>query len=499
MTLVQRLEENAAKFPCKVALIYRDTGMDYATLNSVSNRLANYFLEAGLKKGDKVGLMLPRIPELVISFLSVVKAGGTVAPINFELSDKDITGIFDDIMPRFLIVHESFLDLAKRSLRLSSNISVITVGSDKAEFLSLGGILKKGNPDNPSVDIDEDDVIYLNYTSGSTGNSKGALTTHSNIIWNTLASAKALGLEINDVHLCLFAPFAHPHEIIARPIYLGGTIVLVDKIYPKSIAEAISKHRVTCIMGLAPMYEKLLDVLRHNNLDLSSLRVVESGGMFTPPELIERFRDAIGVPIIPVWGSTETTGVALVNRMTDGIPAESIGKPCLSYSAKVVDENGHELLPGQVGELIFKGPGVVKGYHKNGTTREMCFRNEWYYSGDLGRKDERGNFYFIGRKSEMMKVAGLKVYPLEIELVSLQHPDIKEIAVVPVSHKLRGEIPKAVVVPRDGVEPTEKNIVSFWRDHLAHYKIPRIVEIRKSLPKAGGGKVDRNRLRLESV
>jgi acyl-coenzyme A synthetase/AMP-(fatty) acid ligase len=296
----------------------------------------------------------------------------------------------------------------------------------------------------------------------------------------------------------MFAPFAHPHEIFARPLYLGGTMALIDKIYPKSIAETICDHKVSCMMGLAPMYENLLSLLERKTYNLSSLRIPESGGMYTRTDLIKRFEHKIGVPVIPVWGSTETTGIAIANRPGGQILPGSVGKPCLSYEVSVVDENDRELLSGEIGEMIFKGPGVVKGYYEIGSDEE-CFKNGWYYSGDLGMKDLEGNFYFIERKTGMMKVAGLKVYPLEIEKVLLDHPSIKEASVISVKDRLRGEIPKAIIVTANGILLTEKEVLGFCRERLPHYKLPRIVEIRESLPKTGSGKINKKVLQMESV
>ena len=498
MTLVEMLEKNAKNYPEKIAIAFHELRIDYQQLNEMVNSLANSLIEFGLQRGDRVGLMLPRIPELVVSFLSIAKAQGIAAPINFELTVEDIRTILEDITPRFLIVHHSFLETARRAIPQGSDVSIIVVGEEKrGEEILWDDILKNGKSDNPSLLIERDDIVYLNYTSGSTGNSKGAVTTHANIYWNTVASVDALKLRHEDVHLCMFAPFAHPHELFARPLYLGGTIVLVDKIYPKSIAEAISKHKVTCMMGLSPMYENLLELLEHKTYDLSSLRIPESGGMYTRTELIERFRQKIGVPIIPVWGSTETTGIAIANRPGESIPYGSVGKPCTSYKVKIVDENDEELPSGEIGEMIFKGPAVVQCYYEDTVTGQMCFKDGWYYSGDLGRKDEEGNFYFVERKTGMMKVAGLKVYPLEIELALMSHPDVKEAVVIPVKDRLRGEIPKAIVVSRNGNELTAKDVLRFCKERLPHYKLPKIVEVRESLPKIGSGKINKKILQME--
>lgn len=495
MNLVEQLERNARLYPEKPAVIFRSSRMNYRELNDVVNRLAGSLLEMGLEKGDRVGLMLPRTPQLVVSFLAIAKVGGIAVPINFELAHKNIRASLRAVSPLCLIVSPSYLDAARRSMPPGSQIPIMEVGDAVGEQLLWNAMLAKGNSSNPSVDIDDDDIVYLNYTSGSTGNSKGAVTTHSNINWNTADAVDRLQLTPDDVHLCLFAPFAHPHEIFARPLYLGGTMVLVDNIYPKSVAEAISDHKVTCMMGLAPMYENLLEVLKRHSYDLSSLRVPESGGMYTHPDLIERFQKEIGVSIVPVWGSTETTGIALANRPGEYIQQGSVGKPCASYEVKLVDENDAELSDGEVGEMAFKGPAVVQEYHEGTISDQECFRDGWYYSGDLARKDEENNFYFMGRKNGMMKVAGLKVYPQEIEQVLMDHPDIKDAAVISAAHKLRGEVPKAIIVTTNGQGLMDKDIQAFCRERLAHYKLPRIVELRASLPKTGSGKTDKKALR----
>lgn len=499
MTLVEILEKNAREIPEKTAIIFHNIKINYRELNETVNKLANSLMDMGFGKGDRVGLMLPRIPELVIGFLAVAKSQGIAVPINFELTEENIKTILNSISPRYLIAHSQFLDLASRSILYNAQTQVIVVGDPDKKCILWNDLLKKGKPNNPNLDIGANDIVYLNFTSGSTGNSKGAITTNSNIYWNTIASIETFKLKRDDIHLCMFASFAHPHEIFARPLYLGGTMVLVDKIYPKSIAEAISNYHVTCMMGIAPIYENLLEVLEHKVYDFSSLRIPESGGMYTRIELIEKFREKLGMPIIPVWGSTETTGIALAPDPDERVPHGSVGKPCTSYEVKIVDEDDRELPPGEIGEMIFKGPAVVQGYYGDRGSNQLCFKDGWYYSNDLGKKDEEGNFYFVERKSGMMKVAGLKVYPQEIERTLIDHPCIKEVAVIPVKDRLRGEVPKAIVVTKKGKVLTEREILTFCRERLANYKIPKFMEIRESLPKTGSGKINKKALQMEHI
>lgn len=498
MTLTEQLERNADKYPEKPAIIFHASVLTYRQLNEVVNRVANGMLRTGMKKGDRVGLMLPRVPELIVGFLAAAKTGGIAIPINFELPSDAIRSLLARTNPRFLITAAAFSSLVRESLPTINETTVLVMGEADSGWRSWNDFLESADPLNPELSVRPDDVVYLNYTSGSTGNSKGAVTTHNHIYWNTVAAVKALGLTHDDIYLCMFAPFAHPHELFARPLHLGATMVMLDNVYPKSLAQAISDNGVTCMMGLAPMYENLLELIEHKVYNLSSLRIPESGGMFTRLDLVERFEKKVGVPIIPVWGSTETSGIALANRPDKKVVPLSAGQPCPGYEVKIVGEDGAELPCGEIGEMIFKGPAVIQSYHDADPSSMTCFKDGWYYSGDLARRDDQGNFFFIERKKGMMKVAGLKVFPLEIEQVLLDNPLIKEAAVIAVKDRLRGEVPKAVVVLQNGTL-SEKEILAFCRERLANYKVPRIVEIRESLPKIGSGKINKKILQMEHV
>lgn len=500
MTLADMLRQDAVKFPEKPAIIYRDTTITYGEMKRIVARVANGLSDLGVQPGDRVALMLPRIPELVLGFLGSVMAGAMVAPLSFEFLDQEIRSILSHLSPRCLIVHKRHVELARRSIPPDCNLFLVVVDGEDAEGeVSWATILQGRKSDEPPVWLDNDDFAYINYTSGTTGVSKGALTTHSNIYSNTVAAIDAFQMTPDDIHLCIFAPFTHPHEIFARPLYLGGTIVLVDTIYPKSVLEAIAAHGVTCVMGLAPMYENLLEVLDRKFYDLSSLRILESGGMYTRTDLIEKYRRKIGIPISPVWGATEATGIAIASHFGEETPAGSVGTPCSSYEIKIVDEESRELPPGETGECILRGAGVVQGYYNDSLNTQTCFKDGWYYSGDLVKKDKHNRFYFVDRKTGMMKVGGLKVHSAEIESELMEHPNIKEVAVIPVKEKLRGEIPKAIIVLRNGKVLTEKEVLLFCRSRMPYYRAPRIVEFRTSLPKNGSGKINKKELQNEEM
>ena len=339
------------------------------------------------------------------------------------------------------------------------------------------------------MEVNENDIVYLNYTSGTTGLPKGALTTHANIIWNTIGCIDAFRLTHADVHLCMFSVSAHPHELFCRGLYLGGTSVLVDSIFPKTVARAVSENKVTNIMAVPYFFKSLFPLAGSSDYDFSSLRFAEAGGMYSPPELAEKFQDLFQRRFLPVWGSTETTGVATAARLDDDYHPGSIGKPCLNYDVRVVNSRGEEVPDGMEGEMVIKGPGVMKGYFNLPSETESVLRSDWYHTGDIVRREEDGSLFFLGRQTGMMKVGGMKVYPLEIVEAIISHSKVDEVAVVSERDHSRGERPKAFIVLKEGETASESEIKGFLRSRLADYKIPRRIEFLDELPRTAGGKI----------
>ena len=490
MTIVEMLERNARLFPEKTAIIHGNERISYGSFYERANSLANFLMAMGLKKGDRVGLLLQKTPEVIISFLGVAAAGGVVFPIDYNQMPGDIEFILKLTNPTVVIADERFLDLLSRFGGDCPDEKTIVIGTKATNRRrSWEEVFAKQSLNPPGVEIQDGDVVYLNFTSGTTGIPKGAITTHANIYWNTLSAVESLGLTEDDIHLCMFPVFMHPHELFARPLYLGGTIVLTDSIYPKSIATLISEHQVTCMMATASIYDTLARLPSSSAFDLSSLRIPESGGMYTHPALVQKFRERFEVPIIPVWGSTETSGIALVTPVQGEQKPGSMGKPSPYYQVKVVGENGEELPPGEVGEMVVHGPGVCSGYYNQPEETEIYMKDDWFLTGDMVKMDREGYYYFASRKTGMMKVAGVKVFPLEIENVLLNHPKIEAAAVVKIQDRLRGEVPKAVIVAKNGVEISKDEILKYCEKKMSRCKIPSIIEFRSELPKTPGGKI----------
>jgi len=490
MTIVEMLEKNAKLSPAKIAIIYKELKISWKEFYEQSNALANFLIDMGIKKGERVGLLLEKTPEAVVSFLGVATAGGVVFPIDYNYTFDNIQSILDIARPSVLIVSANYQPLLSKMRLPCLEKKIIIIGKKmRKQYHTWEEVYAQKAFNSPNVCLQENDIVYLNYTSGTTGIPKGAITTHSNIYWNTLSAAESLKLTHDDVHLCMFPVFSHPHELFARTLFLGGTIVLINRISPKTIAKAISDYNVTCMMTIASNYKTLVRLYESEPFSITSLRLPESGGMHVSPTLVKQFKERFKIPLIPVWGSTETSGIALVTPVNGEYKPGSMGKICPWYEAKIVDKKGNEMPPNKIGEMTIKGPAVCSGYFGNPEETAKQMKDGWFFTGDIVKKDSEGYFYFVGRKTGMMKVAGLKVFPIEIEDVLITHSKIDEVAVVKTRDGLHGEVPKAVIVPKENLEITKKEIRTYCEERISKYKVPRIIEFRSKLPKTPGGKI----------
>jgi len=490
MLLTDILIRNAEECPEKTAIIYEDQLISYQTVYEHSVFLANFLSGAGIEKGDTVCLLLRKTPELIISFLGVAAIGGIVVPIDASQPPHRLQQLIDFISPSAMIADAGFQAMFAGLDNPCANEKVIVVGKGiGAPYRKWDEIFVENKNQPLNVSLHEDDPVYFNLTSGTTGMPKCAVTTHDNIYWNTLASIECLDLTRDDIHLCMFPPFLHPHEIFARPFYLGGTLVLADYVSPKSLSKVILENNVTCVMATASICETLLRHHQSTSTDFTRLRFCESGGMPTCPEFARQFKERFQAPIVPVWGSTETTGIALATHPKGPFKAGAMGTVCPYYEAKIVDKEGRELPPDMVGELAVKGPGVCSHYFNNPEETGNHMKDGWYFTGDLVKKDDEGFYFFVDRKTRMMKVGGLKVFPAEIEQVLNAHPGIDQAVVVNVRNDTYGEVPKAIIVLKNGTPLNKNDIRNYCKDNMAAYKVPRFFEFRDSLPRTPGGKI----------
>ncbi|MCI5148810.1 MAG: hypothetical protein D3916_05375 [Candidatus Electrothrix sp. MAN1_4] len=495
LTLQKALERVRSKHPSKVFIFHTKRYYTYAETDDLTNGFADFLISHSVRPGSRICLLLPRIPELVLAFLGGVKAGLVPVPVNYASGRQEVKNFLLRIEPAVIIVHKEYVGLLNVQLAEEQGIIIIVVGGRHTDLITWRDVCFPVRQPY-AVNTQPHALAYLNLTTGSSGRPKGATATHANIYWNTRSAVENFNITSEDVHLCMFASFAHPHELFARALYTGGSLVMLEQITPKTIIKTIDTYAVSCMMGLAPMYATMALYASGRSSHLESLRFAESGGMYTRPDIARDFRKCFGVPILSVWGSTETTGIALANRIDNMREDGSMGQPCPHYQVRLVDEDGEEVKNYEVGELTFRGQGVVQGYDE-----ELPCTNcdGWYYSGDMAWKDESGFFYFAERKSGLIKMAGLKVYPLQVENVLLSYPGVREAAVIGVPDKRKGMVPKAFLVLQEGSAFDADALTAYCRKQLAPYMLPKQIDIVDALPKIGSGKIDKKALTSQNV
>jgi long-chain acyl-CoA synthetase len=322
------------------------------------------------------------------------------------------------------------------------------------------------------------------------------MASHRHIMFNALTAFDrpghdGLGFDGDHVFLGMFSVFAHPHELFHRSILCGGAFVIMDSLSPRVIASTIERFCVTWMMAVPSFYEMLLDHADDGGSDLGSLVILESGGAFVTSETLHRLEQRFGASFMPVWGSTETTGVAIALRPDRSRRPGCTGRPVQGYDIRIVDTQGRDVQAGAVGEMIIRGEAVVSGYVNNADETALLFKDGWYWTRDLMCWTDDGYISFVGRRSEMLKIGGIRVYPLEIERVLMTHPDVRTAVVVRAEERIRGEIARAVVQLVSGADLSVPRLRRYCRDRMAVYKVPRLIEFWDEIPLMANGKIDK--------
>ncbi len=500
LSLGELLRRAARLWPERRALLGEHRTWSWRELDEEVDRVACQLEAAGFHPGDAIGFLLVKRPEVAIGFLACARMGAIQVPVNHKLHPDQVHDQFVTAGVKGVFTEHTFDTLLHH---------LLPILPDPRKIIYVDG---KGRHGDGAWDDQQrfagqrsgfaataDTPCYYNYTSGSTGRPKGAVTTSRNIVVNAVATAEGLGFREDEVYLGMFSVFAHPHELFHRSILYGGAFVIIDTLSPRQVVDAINRFGVTWMMAVPSFYEMVLDFCKEHDVRVPSLRVMEAGGAYVSPETLERMEEAFQARFMPVWGCTEATGVGL-GMLADGPRRPgSTGKVIPSYEIRIVDEAGEDVAPGEPGELWIKGEAVVSSYVNMPAETAAAFQNGWYATSDLVRRDEDGFLYFTGRSSEMMKIGGIRVFPLEIEQVLAQHPEIRDVVVVRAEERLRGEVPRAVIACHPGSTLTLRKVQAYCRDRMANYKVPRIVEFWAEIPKLPNGKVDKKAILARSI
>lgn len=528
--LFEFLRKTAEKYPNKTALVYFDKGITYKELDLATDKFATALSDLGVKKGDKFAVFLPNIPQFIISYYGAIKIGAVVTAISPLYKERELEHQLNDSEAETIIVLDMLYPIVEKvwektklkrvivtSLKEYMPSTLAFLGSltgkipsrkveRKANIYFFKELLSKYGASPPKVEINpKEDLVALQYTGGTTGTSKGAMLTHMNLVANAVMCFEWLrGTEGEETFLAVL-PLFHIYGMTTgmnAPIYAAGKIVMLPRFDPAATLNAIQKHKVTVFCGAPTMYAMLLAHPDLHKYNLTSVRFCISGSAPLPPEVQKKWMEKTGGVLVEGYGLTESSPVTHCNpldRSMKTVRVGSIGLPWPDTDAKIVDiETGEkELKPGEVGEVVVKGPQVMKGYWKMPEETAMVLRDGWLYTGDIGRMDEDGYFYITDRKKDLIKYKGYSVYPREIEDVLYEHPAVKLCGVVGKPDPVAGEIPKAFVVLKEGTTATEKEIMEFVNEKVAPYKAIREVEFRTELPMTMVGKVLRRVLQEE--
>lgn len=497
--IIENLERQGKLRPRKPAVIFGDRTITFASLNDSVSKLADSLNRLGVGKADKVAIYLPNCPEYIYSYLSVWSLAAAAVPLDFMLTEDELVSCLTHSEAKVLICKiKAKLSLSAIKERCPVLERIIVCGDDKPEgFLSFEGLLGKGENIKPQTESEDRDYAIIFYTSGTTGSPKGVLINYLQLTAPPKSMNFFVDLNEKDIVLCAL-PFSHLGGLIyiQNCISFGITVVLMERFTPLEFLKNIQNHKISCFWIVPSMYYAFLQLQEFEQFDLSSLRWMVTFGASNSPDALRRFhRYCPQAYLLNGWGLTETNAPTTVLPMgSDKI--ESVGRPAPWIEVKVFD-GGRELPVGDVGEVAVKSWVVTDGYYKDAELTKQTIRNGWFHTGDLGRFDDEGHLYIVGRKKEMIKVGGEIVFEPEIESVLHRYPDIAEAAVIGVADKLRGETPKAFVVLKSGAKAEEEELRYFLRQHLAHFKIPRYFEFMDSLPKNRAEKIDKEILRKQ--
>jgi long-chain acyl-CoA synthetase len=520
-TILTAFRRTVAQAPQAPALVYFDTTLTAADVDAASDALAAA-LQPDVSPHQRVALYLQNMPQYVIALLAVWKLNATAVPLNPMLTPHEVTKLLDDATPQVLIALDTLCTdelidvLAQTSVRRVLTTSALDLQQHNDQRVLPAA---RQSPSTGTEDLIElirqhhgravaappprpDDVAVITYTSGTTGKPKGAMNTHRNVLTGGAAYCQWFGLRADDAILGV-APLFHVTGLsghIAAAVMAGAPLILSYRFDVGVITDLIRTHRPTFTVAALTVFIALLESGARRE-DLQSLTKVASGGAPVAAGVLERFVARFGIYVHNVYGMTETTSPVLAVPVGSHAPVDpqtsalSVGKPVLTASVIVLDDDGNPAPPGQVGEIATAGPQIVCGYFNQPDQTAAAFRGQWLLTGDVGYVDSDGWFYVVDRKKDVIVASGYKVWPREVEDVLYTHPAVREAAVVGEPDPYRGETVKAFVSLRDGASAGADELITYCRQRLAAYKYPRSVQFLDDIPKTATGKILRRTLR----
>ncbi len=510
-SLSQMFFETAAAHPEKKALSFFGKKLAYHEVSRAVLAFASALQNSGVKKGDRVAIMLPNCPQYVIAYFGALSAGAIVTQINPMLVERELNYILTDSGAETMVVFEPLYPKVKNvqpetKLKTVIAVSIQPSGQELGSDYSFDGFIATASASFSPVDISPaDDVAILQYTGGTTGRSKGAMLTHRNIMANVAQSYEFFKgeMEIGKEKILTVIPLFHVFGMTScmnLSVYTASELIMLPRFELEEVLQTIKQEQPTIFPGVPTMYVAITNHPNAEQYGIDSIRTCNSGSAPMPVELLREFEGKTGSKILEGYGLSEASPTTHCNpHFADRKPG-SVGICFPSTDCRVVDlgDGVTEVPSGELGEVIVKGPQVMKGYWNMPEETAMTLKDGWLYTGDIGRMDEDGYLYIVDRKKDMIIASGYNIYPRDIEEVLYEHPAVQEAVVIGVPDPYRGETVKAVIVLKAGQTADEAEIIQYCRENMAAYRVPSIVEFRGELPKTAVGKILRRALRDEA-
>lgn len=494
MFITDSLAKYAESQPDKIYTSYQGREWSYSEFYAKASRVAAYFRQKGYRKGDIIALYALNSDLFLVCYFGIQLGGFTAMPVNTKLAAPEVQYIFSNSEAKALIYDVRIEEVINRTEHLFQD--VLAIGGDDA----IGAIIEDGTLAFSATALKPEDTAVVMYTSGTTGKPKGVMLTNANIEAAAEIWSEAMAITEQD-RMLVSTPLFHcaaSHVFVVPITHTGGSLVIEETFSPDTTIAMLQKEEPTMFFGVPAMYSIILNMPNIKELQLPALRLFCYGAAPMPYELVKKLKEVFpDVGLQNCYGQTENAPAA--SSLKDQYALDkigSVGEVLPQTEIRIVDEFGESLPQGQVGEIVVKGPQVMKGYLRNEEATHQAIKDGWMYSGDLGKFDEEGLLYIVDRKKDMIIRGGENVYPVEVEEVLYQIPELMESAVVGVPHEIYGEVPKAYVVPKAGQAISEEAIKAYCATQLAKYKVPHEVEFMDELPRNASGKVLKHTLRV---
>jgi long-chain acyl-CoA synthetase len=487
-------------------MVFEGRRLTYKELDDRVNRLANYLSSLGLDGFKHIAVLAENCPEYVEIYFAAAKAGYVTVPLNFRLSRNELTTILKDAEAKVLFFGQGYADTAREIAREVGIGILVSIETQEDDCLDYEKLLTNFPTTDPEIAVDENQMSILMYTGGTTGRPKGVMISHRSFMTAMLDLTLTYMFDKNDT-TCIILPMFHA---AVWPVFclliVGGRVAILRRPELNKVLELLEKEKCTHIVAVPTIYNLLMEHPDLDKFDLSSLKKMSYGGSPIAPVLLKRMIQKFGNIFWQAYGLTEASPVLTVLRPEDhvveGRPEKarrlkSVGREHYSPMVRVVREDGSEVTPGEVGEIVGKGKNIMLGYWKMPDKTAETIKDGWLHTGDMGTVDEDGYIYLVDRKNDMIITGGENVYPREVEDILLEHPAIMEVAVVGVPDEKWGEAVKAVVLLKEGMKATGEEIIGFAKSRLASYKCPKSVDFRSALAKTAAGKIARSQIKKE--